>query len=123
MLPSILSTPDVTPIRYFYFTAEIVIIYKQRKNKQKRISRRARYKMGPRNIVTHQFCILELCFQMGLLISKLHDSQHAIDQGQKTAANLHLFLGIQFSTSGNSSVTGKKSMCKISIRYYIKNHR
>lgn len=84
-----------------------MIIYKQTKNKHKRISTRARYEMGPRNVVTHQFCILELCFQMDLLTSGLHGSQHAIDQGQKMAANLHLFLGIQFSTSGNSSVTGK----------------
>jgi len=45
---------------------------------------------------------------VGPLISGLHDSQHAKDQEQNMVVNLHLFLDIQFSTSGNSSITGKK---------------
>lgn len=66
-------------------------------------------KTAPGNAATHQFCISELCFRAGPVISGLRDSQHAKDQEPKLGLNLRLFLGIQFSTSGNSSITGEKS--------------
>lgn len=82
------STPGVAFIKYFYFAAEIVIIKKNHTkqnnkktpNQNKNINVTARCETGPRNFVTHQFCILELCFHVGPLISGLHDSQHAKDQ-------------------------------------------